>query len=1033
MISFFNKLLEKRNLSQHDGRPLWKYGLSETDFQELKDHLSQIEAYSYFDVRDITLYFAEWWKNEYNGGVPSKIKIYNSINFHSIPIPYNDFYNYAKKGAVSLGIKWIKKENKLYFRTLLLQGGLPIKHLVNPDHVGAYTKFLKKVLELNPSSIEEFIYEHDIISILPYSSRNDVIYESCLQIVDAIWNGNEEYLNILNTRGGSNISRELKSHKATIERRVRKSSQFKAFWILQKQDDNYRIKLTFNFPNVIEVDNFSDLIEVSIEDLKSEYNLIVNEILVCKFRRNTSGNYKVSWLNNSNIFWDGKEMKPDVYLSSIEGGKHQFLIRFIDFPKLSSPTLWIHNSENKWILQKGKNCVQKEAFLLYPDNWFLDRLIDSERIKILDNDINFIEFSNEIRITSTYNENESIIFRTNKTSFEWFIQENKPEWVINSNILIVSHIPHIIVYDAVGEEVKDVELHWRLKGKIVWEDWGRTLPVGCIEYKISALDSEERDVFYNIGDLSLDFESTSSHEAKINIHTSNGLNFKINERIEEFEITELNSSVSVKLNNNDRMPTSLKAIISEDNQNRKLIVEIVPPFHGVTILDQKGNKLQDESILLFGHLSGYRIYTPVNYHCYYIKLYNTNRTHINVRKKIPNGVTPLREYEEVSKRLFRLTDAIKEDSSITIELVDENDELLNKYFVKNYNSTVAYSFVDDELVITIEGDDTENLMPLAIPVDCDCDKIIPIQLSRKGNKFILSDNSLKKFIIISEYDEINNSVLLPTFVSDDNLEDRLLKVEINKSCLESQNYNEPSWQKVKKYFDICIEYELPFSTFDFIRASCSTPELISRTFCFLSIYNEDKDFIDKTCKILEEDLGFAFHWIPKKYWGSSIQWLEESLVGVYEQNEMELIIQKIQKKIIKLISNSEPFQWFSKISDYFSSGYIHIIDGFHLNTEIYKLRQSLNHRVLSELPEISPKIIPEFKIILPVNRNNYLVKILLKAPLAVALSISGRDENIWNTDENTEIIRRNIQYAQRISPDWYGKAILYSLNRIENN
>ena len=238
-------------------------------------------------------------------------------------------------------------------------------------------------------------------------------------------------------------------------------------------------------------------------------------------------------------------------------------------------------------------------------------------------------------------------------------------------------------------------------------------------------------------------------------------------------------------------------------------------------------------------------------------------------------------------------------------------------------------------------------------------------------------------------------------------------------------------EKVKKYFDICIEHELPFSTFDFIRASFSSPELISKTFCFLSIYNADTDFIDRTCQILEEDLGFAFHWVPKKYWGSSIQWLEKGFVNTYNQKDTESIIQSIQKNIIELISNSEPIQWFSNISNYFLSGSLKPIEGFHLNTEVHKLRQSLSARVLDELPEISPKIMHEFKELLPVTSDNFRVKILLKSPLAVALSIAGYDEKIWNIDEHSETIRRNIQYSQRISPDWYGKAILFCLNRLE--
>lgn len=1033
MKSFFNEILEKNNLSQHDGRPLWKYNFTEDDFQELKNHLSQINTYSYFDPRDITLYFAEWWKNDYNGGSPSILNIYKSINY--CKIREKDFYKYAKKGAVSLGIRWIRKENKLYFRTLLLQGGLPIKHLVNPHYVGTYTRFLKKVLELNPNSIDEFMYEHDIISILPHGSRNDVIYESCLQIVEAIWNGNEEYLAILNTRGGSKISNELKEHKATIDRRIKKSSQFKAFWILLKQDNAYKIKLMFNFPNVIEVDNFSDLIDVSKEYLKSEYNLIVNDILVCKFRKNTRGNYKVFWLNNSSIFWDGKEMKPDVYLSSIEGRKHQFLIRFVDYPKLSIPTLWTHNSENEWILQKGKHCPQDDAFILYQDNWNFENDYTIEKINILDTYLNWCKFSNEIQLIS--NENELVTFKTKKTSFEWFVQEHKPEWVINSNLLIVSQIPRIIVYDTVGEQVKKTKLYWRLKGKIVWETWGNNLPVGCIEYKIIALDSEEQDIFYNIDNLKLDFKSTNSHEATINIQESNGLNLKIKKEKEEFEIRELNSSIFIKLNDNNKIPTSLKTIVSKTGQNRNLIIEIVPPFHGVTILDTEGNKLQDEMILLFDHLTGYRIYTPINFHHYYIKLYNTNRPYINVIKKLPNGITPLREYEEISKRLFRLTDAMDKNSSITIELIDEKDTLLSKYLVQNFNSTIAYKFLDEELVITTLGSNSENLTPSAIPLDCKYEEIVPVQLFRKEDTFILSDKSIEKFIVVSEYDDKNNSILLPAFVSNDkeniptNIIDRQLRVEKNKSELELQNYDEPSWQKVKKYFDICIEYDLPFSTFDFLRASCSTPELIAKMFCYLSIY-EDKDFIDKTCQILEEDLGFAFHWVPKKYWGIAIQWLEDSFKNSYSKIDTELIIQGTQKNIQELINDSEPMEWFSKIADYVSSQKTHIISGFHFNFEVKNLRQRLSHRVLNELPEISPQIMDEFKAILPVTRDNFRVKILLKAPLAVALSISGIDERIWSNDEGAEIVRRNIKYAQWISPDWYGKAIVYSLYRLKN-
>ena len=52
--------------------------------------------------------------------------------------------------------------------------------------------------------------------------------------------------------------------------------------------------------------------------------------------------------------------------------------------------------------------------------------------------------------------------------------------------------------------------------------------------------------------------------------------------------------------------------------------------------------------------------------------------------------------------------------------------------------------------------------------------------------------------------------------------------------------------------------------------------------------------------------------------------------------------------------------------------------------------------------------------------------------MAVALSITGQDESFWNDKEDGETIRRNIQYCHWIAPDWYGKAIVYSLKRLNH-
>ena len=83
-MSFFRNLLNSRGQNiKHDGRPLWKYLLSDDEFKELKACIEQTNFHS-LDPRDITLYFAEWWKRNYIGGAPSKAEVFKSLNLNKI-------------------------------------------------------------------------------------------------------------------------------------------------------------------------------------------------------------------------------------------------------------------------------------------------------------------------------------------------------------------------------------------------------------------------------------------------------------------------------------------------------------------------------------------------------------------------------------------------------------------------------------------------------------------------------------------------------------------------------------------------------------------------------------------------------------------------------------------------------------------------------------------------------------------------------------------------------------------------------------
>ena len=215
-MTYFQSLLSKNNLSSHDGRPLWKYFLTETDFEELRKTLSFATSY-HIDNRDAALYYAEWWKRNYDGGSPRKESVFDSIGGNiKYYFNYNDFYKIAKKGGQMLGVKWIVKQNTLRFKTLLLQGGLPLAHI--SANQGGYLDFLLAVLEEQPETIEDFIFQPHIVNHLPVSSRNDTIYENCFEIVRSILNKENIYDDLLDSDVAlKNISSQLKTRASELK------------------------------------------------------------------------------------------------------------------------------------------------------------------------------------------------------------------------------------------------------------------------------------------------------------------------------------------------------------------------------------------------------------------------------------------------------------------------------------------------------------------------------------------------------------------------------------------------------------------------------------------------------------------------------------------------------------------------------------------------------------------------------------------------------------------------------------------------
>ncbi|WKS95345.1 hypothetical protein [Riemerella columbina] len=194
--------------------------------------------------KEATYYYAEWWRRNYNGGSPSKEAVFESIGGNiQFNMDAKTFFNIAKKGAEMLEIKWIKKQYTLYFKTLLLQGGLSLYHL--SQNTSSYKKFLLAVLEIQPEKIEDFIFQTEITNLLPPSSRNDIIYENCFEIVRAILDDENNYDELFSLNESiQEISRDLKIRKQHLQRKTR-TLKPQNYWLLDLTTHEINLRIGF--------------------------------------------------------------------------------------------------------------------------------------------------------------------------------------------------------------------------------------------------------------------------------------------------------------------------------------------------------------------------------------------------------------------------------------------------------------------------------------------------------------------------------------------------------------------------------------------------------------------------------------------------------------------------------------------------------------------------------------------------------------------------------------------------------------------
>ncbi|SFK77801.1 hypothetical protein SAMN05216357_1068 [Porphyromonadaceae bacterium KH3CP3RA] len=1012
-MGYFNTFLKNNSIDRKNIQ-LWKYALSDNQFNELLRVLRDSFGNGWIDPRDAILYYAEWWRRNYNGGKPSKEMVFASIGGRiQNKLDANHFYKLAKRGAEILGIEWIVKQNTLYFRTLLLQGGLPIKHI--SENENSYKKFLLAVLDEQPESIEDFIFLPEITKLLPSSSRNDVIYENCFEIVKAILNDDTKYDILFSSNDKiEKISEELKIKKKTLKRRDRISKP-KNYWIFHTGKN--KISLRLGLADKYSPEALTQIL--GFEAAERNYQFYLNDELICIFRKMLSGNYKTDWHNQFHQEWNNEVQIPSAYVI-VNEEKHDVrdFIQYI--PDLNKPTLWAPFADNEWRMVKSTGISSENGLLLFPKNWTSE--LEPQMVYMYEKELYYLEFEGEVQVTRRGNF-EVRYYKSNVSSFDWTIISHKPDWILQSNMPVVRKKPDVLVYNENGELVRNgykiyARYHapnqeWVLLSEI------ETFLIGCIDLKIEKDGVIAYDKCYNIGNLDIRVDSLNVKSASLYL-TNNRFIFSIVES-KILSIEEVNGSLKLSIDERTFViPSGIKSSLKTKAGNSKsLFFELESPFKNIALLSKDGRILPDNATLAFKSLYGIRILMPKGSEGY-IKMQNIQRNDVTISKEIKIVPHPLISFRDELLRLYYLADSMDYLNKVKIELICGNT--IKTYYVSGFTHFLDVE-KQSEGMVSVENS-TDEWEVYAVPLNCTPEKISLLPLSRHDKCYKTPDcDTTSQFIVISSKD--SEKQLMPRFVNTDDNCTGLTKEERIMHYFrdfQASKFDGDGWQTVLTYFNICKEQDIPFSTFDQLRAISRDSDVAAKAFFFFGINQSDPDeYIQKVVPEMEKDLGFCFHWIKRNDWKKAIHKIIEYITNNYSSPDTQDPHLPISEILGKYFQNNNLDFIFGFISE--QDIRVNSIS----NRDLFNLRQHLGERVLNELPDYKPNVVEYYGI---PSHEHKVISLLIKAPIAVAESILELSNvtPIWGGDEFRERIRRNIQYAQYLAPSFYNNVIQYVLS-----
>jgi len=891
MAEFFNKLLESRELSAAP-IPLWKLNVSKEEYAELKkvvhDAIFNNSCWNY--AKEFALFYAEWWRQEYPGGWVSK-----EIVARAASVPEADadnMFKYAKSALNSLNIPVIRQNNNQYFRTLLLQGGLPMTYVQEKSGFNKFQEFLKSMIaEFSRLAIDwddiEAVKRLNCINYLPDTYRNDNIYAVSLQIARAI---HEERDDLLPYSTDSDALKKLTEVLKKERKRVKNlviTHPLTLNWTFSiNSGDNLTGQFYYSLDSVKTI--YSSMINGLNAQECFQFDIFVSQQYVATYKKIKINNdgiaiYKRVNSDNKEFKWTGDSIIDIKAICDNDDELHPSVANTC-VPNLSIPQLFQKNGD-QYIQRKDKS--SSECIVIYPTSWEASELNDIKNIIINGEFFSFasIPDANIIETISIKNKDseEELSLKNLTSKYSVIFGNANLPWLERANYALLTKKVLVDVYDENGDKVQPKSLSYREIDSREWHKYSNIANIhpGIVEIKVECPDGScDIKKFYFIGDLKFTISDATSSSATIKCEQNWGKILYEKQDNILFEVIEKNN-YSIKWNVQRINPNTLQysSTCSFDickPGNPVLKVSIPSPYEGICLIKDEDSYVYANTTLSFNELSHYRILCSGKKNQYmkisYTGLANQT-TPIAIHQKINNGITPLSFFEDPINRLFNVNgiNSFDRESAAVLKIGDSTYKL--RYFTLDSTSTNKSIYIKPIDNLIYSDNYTGNIY--ACKISDYADENIPtiIQLepySDNKSHFTFPKNTEDgDYIVFSDVYDQQRVIprlyhIMEGHITDEPTDTRSNNKKNNidewKNNLNNADITDPkTWGKIPLYIQIADQWKLPFRTFNAISASVSSPNLTTKLLLRLLLDDKIEPLTSAILKI-EQECAMAIHW-----------------------------------------------------------------------------------------------------------------------------------------------------------------------------